>query len=320
MSSFSQRYFGLPPKFDPEKGATVREPEGKGYGYWVGGHSVIYDPELKKFFLYYRVRLPLGKGRGGKCRIAESSDGVEFKDIWEATKEQFNAESIEVGSLIRDPESGIWRLYISYQELGGPWRVDLIEADHPKNFDPWHHRTVMQPEEYGLTSVKDPKAYIVGGLYYVFVDVNPRQDEFYEDEHGERHPLGSDATGLMISADGRYFKDFRYVFEPGRGGPGEWGHCRARINSVVYLPPLYVGFFDGGTTFYDMYEEHCGVAISHDLEHWRRVSTNGPWIKSPYGCIRYMDALIVDNTLWYYYEYTRKDGSHELRVNRVELA
>lgn len=320
MSSFSQRYFGLPPRFDPEKGATVREPEGKGYGYWVGGHSVIYDPELKKFFLYYRVRLPLGKGRGGKCRIAESSDGVEFKDIWEATKEQFNAESIEVGSLIRDPESRIWRLYISYQELGGPWRVDLIEADHPKNFDPWHHRTVMKPEEYGLTSVKDPKAYIVGGLYYVFVDVKPRQDEFYEDEHGVRHPLGSDATGLMISADGRYFKDFKYVFEPGRGGPGEWGHCRARINSVIYLPPLYVGFFDGGATFYDMYEEHCGVAISHDLEHWRRVSTNGPWIKSPYGCIRYMDALIVNNTLWYYYEYTREDGSHELRVNRVELA
>lgn len=320
MSSFSQRYFGLPPRFDPEKGATVREPEGKGYGYWVGGHSVIYDPELKKFFLYYRVRLPLGKGRGGKCRIAESSDGVEFKDIWEATKEQFNAESIEVGSLIRDPESRIWRLYISYQELGGPWHVDLIEADHPKNFDPWHHRTVMKPEEYGLTSVKDPKAYIVGGLYYVFVDVKPRQDEFYEDEHGVRHPLGSDATGLMISADGRYFKDFKYVFEPGRGGPGEWGHCRARINSVIYLPPLYVGFFDGGATFYDMYEEHCGVAISHDLEHWRRVSTNGPWIKSPYGCIRYMDALIVNNTLWYYYEYTREDGSHELRVNRVELA
>ena len=89
---------------------------------------------------------------------------------------------------------------------------------------------------------------------------------------------------------------------------------------MIYLPPLYVGFFDGGTTFYDMYEEHCGVAISHDLEHWRRVSTNGPWIKSPYGCIRYMDALIVNNTLWYYYEYTREDGSHELRVSRVELA
>jgi len=320
MSSFSQRYFGLPPRFDPEKGVTVREPEGKGYGWWAGGHSVIYDPELKKFFLYYRLRQPLGKGRGGMCRIAESADGVRFKDIWEASKEQLNADSIEVGSLIRDPESGFWRLYISYQELGGPWRVDLIEADHPKNLDPWHHRTVMQPEEYGLTSVKDPKAYIVGGLYYVFVDVKPRQEEFYEDEHGARHPLGSDATGLMISADGRYFKDFKYIFEPGGGGPGEWGRCRARINSVIWLPPLYVGFFDGGTSFYDMYEEHCGVAISHDLEHWRRVSTSAPWIKSPHGCIRYMDALIVDNTLWYYYEYTSRDASHELRVSKVDLA
>ncbi|HUU27530.1 MAG TPA: hypothetical protein VM123_06930 [archaeon] len=320
MSLSGQRYFGVPPRFDPEQGTTVLEPEGEGYGYWAGGHNVIYDPGEGKFYLYYRLRKPLGKGRGGKCRIAESEDGFVFRDIWEAAKEQLDAESIEVGALIKDPPSGIWRLYISYQQKGGgPWRVDLIEAGHPRDFDPWHHRTVIQPEEYGLSQVKDPKAYIVGGLYYLFVNVKPRL-EWYEDENGVRHPLGSDATGLMTSPDGRYFKEFRYVFEPGRGAPGEWGLARARINSVIYLPPVYVGFFDGGTTAYDMYEEHCGVAVSHDLEHWRRVSTDGPWIRSPYGCIRYMDALIVDNTLWYYYEYTRRDSSHELRVNKVELS
>ena len=318
IQSMSQRYFGIPPKFDPEKGETVVEPEGKGYGYWAGGHSVIFDADEKKFYLYYRVRYPLGKGRGAKCRIAESSDGVVFTDIWEATKEQLDAASIEVGSLIKDPNTGKWRLYISYQVPSGPWRVDLIEADHPRNFDAWHHRTVMQPSDYGLLSVKDPRVYIVGGLYVVFVCVPPRERPV-PDESGWYHPLGLDATGIMTSPDGIYFRNFKYVFEPGRGAPGEWGQFRARINSVVYLPPVYVGFFDGGSTSYDNYEEWCGVAFSHDLEHWTRVSTDGPWVRSPYGCIRYLDALIVENEIWYYYEWTREDGSHELRMSKVGL-
>jgi len=318
IRSMGQRHFGMPPRFDPEKGTTVFEPEQKGYGHWVGGHSVIFDPDAGKFYLYYRIRQPLGRGRGGKCRIAESADGIAFTDIWEATKDAFDAESIEVASLIKDPASGKWRLYVSYQVTGGPWRVDLLEADHPRNFDAWHHRTVMQPNEYGVASIKDPKVYIVGGLYVVFVCTIARR-EWAEDETGWRHPVGSDATAIMTSADGLYFKDFKYVFEPGGGAPGDWGRFRSRINSVVYLPPVYVGFFDGGTTMYDQYEEWCGVAVSHDLEHWTRVSTTGPWVRSPHGCIRYMDALIVGSEIYYYYEYAREDGSHELRVNRVDL-
>lgn len=316
--SASQRYFGVPPRFDPEAGTTVFAPEGEGYGYWVGGHSVVFDPDDAKFYLFYRVRYPLGKGRGAKCRIAESSDGVVFTDIWEGTKEQLDAESIEVGSLIRDPRSGRWRLYVSYQVPNGPWRVDLLEAETLRHLDAWHHRTVMQPSDYGVPSVKDPRVYIVGGLYVVFVSVPPRE-RWTEDEAGWRHPLGGCATGMMTSADGVYFRNFRYVFEPGQGAPGEWGHFRARINSVMYLPPVYVGFFDAGATMYDNYEEWCGVAYSHDLERWTRVSTDGPWVRSPFGCIRYVDALVVGEAVHYYYEYTREDGSHELRTNRVAL-
>ena len=123
-----QRYFAVPPVFNPDEGKTVLAPEGKGYGYWVGGYSVVFDPAGKKFYLYYRVRSPLGKGRGVKCRIAESKDGVKFTDIWEATKEELDAESIEVASPIKDPATGRCRLYISYQMHHGHWRVDLIEA------------------------------------------------------------------------------------------------------------------------------------------------------------------------------------------------
>ena len=316
--SMGQRYFGMPPRFDPEQGTTAFAPEKEGYGYWVGGHKVVFDPDEGKFYVFCRVREPLGKGRGGKCFVAESSDGVSFKKIWEATKDQLDAQSIEVGSMIKDPATGKWRLYVSFQLHGGSWQVDLIEADHPRNFDAWGHRTVMAPNNYGLSSIKDPSVYIVGGLYVAFVCV-PARERFVEDESGWRHPVGDDAAGIMTSEDGIYFKNFKYVFEPGGGAPGDWGRFRARINSVLYLPPVYVGFFDGGTTSYDTYEEWCGVAVSHDLERWTRVSTNQPWVRSPHGCIRYVDAHLIGDEVYYYYEYARKDGGHELRMNKVSL-
>ena len=150
------------------------------------------------------------------------------------------------------------------------------------------------------------------------VNVNPRE-RFIEDTTGTRYPIGDDATALLTSPDGKHFQRFKYVFEPTRGAPGEWGHFRARINSIIYLPPVYVGFTDMGRSTYDSYEEWSGIAISHDLERWIRVTTNGPWIISKYGGIRYIDALQVHDEIWYYYEYTREDGSHELRLSKVKF-
>jgi hypothetical protein len=319
QQQMGMKYFAVAPPFDPETGTTVFEPEGAGYGYWVGGHNAVFDPPTGKFYLFHRLRRPLGKGRGGLCRIAESTDGVKFKPIWQADKQQFDAESVEVASLIRDPQTNRWRLYVSFQPTGHPgWRIDLVEADQIENLDAWHHRTVMQAGDYGLGSIKDPKVYVIGGLYHAFACASVRQ-RFVERLDGSRQPVGADATALLTSQDGIYWRDFRYVFEPGQGAQGEWGHFRARINSVLWLEPMWVAFVDGGEGAYDNYEEWCGLAVSSDLINWRRVSRTGPWVKSPHGCIRYMDALRVGQTIYYYYEYTRRDGSHELRVNKVDL-
>lgn len=35
------------------------------------------------------------------------------------------------------------------------------------------------------------------------------------------------------------------------------------------------------------------------------------------GSLRYLDAVVRDDAIYYYYEYARPDGSHELRMNRV---
>ena len=42
-------------------------------------------------------------------------------------------------------------------------------------------------------------------------------------------------------------------------------------------------------------------------------------MKSPYGSVRYVYALRIENQVFFYYEYTREDGSHDLRVSLVDL-
>lgn len=314
---FGQRVFAHVPTFDPEQGETVLAPEAPGYGNWVGGHSVVHDPGSGKFFMFYRLRKPFGYGRGAVCRIAESSDGVKFSDIWQATADQLGAESIEVGSLIRDPATQAWRLYVSYQVPGKAWQVDLIEGPTLAELDPLHHRAVMPPYAYGVRSIKDPRVYLIGGLYHAFV-ATPAREQVQVNDAGVRRPLGDDATALLTSEDGVHWLDFRYVLEP-EPLPGQWGYYRARINSIVWLEPMWVAFFDAGQGPYDNCDEWAATAISSDLTNWRRVTRSGPWVRGAHGGVRYVDALRVGDTLHYYYEYTRADGSHELRVSRGEL-
>jgi len=63
-------------------------------------------------------------------------------------------------------------------------------------------------------------------------------------------------------------------------------------------------------------ETSC-LAISFDLRCWQRITTSGPFVTSPYGCIRYVEAVQLEREIFYYHEYTRPDGSHQLRANQV---
>jgi beta-xylosidase len=83
-----------------------------------------------------------------------------------------------------------------------------------------------------------------------------------------------------------------------------------------------VGFYDGSASHAENYEERCGIAVSSDLFSWRRISTEKPWLVSQHGSgsVRYADAMIHEGEWWIYYEMTRPDGAHELRLARVPAA
>lgn len=294
--------------FDPAMGTVVAEPLGGGYGYWAGGHKVSYDPDAG-FVLFYRLRTPLEHGRGGHCRVATSDDGFEFSDVWEATKQDLAAGSIEVGHCLRH-DDGEWRLYLSYERAGQPgyWRIDVVSGPSPADLDTQGRRTVLDPTNFGVGFIKDPFVVRTPGRgYRLYATVNPRLGPLAEGPVVSTN--AQEETVLAESSDGLYFPTIEYVFEPALDG--SWHGQRARLNGLVEVEGGFVGTFDGSRTAYDNYEERCGLVTSADGRSFERVATNGPWVPG----VRYVYPLAVGNRVFWYYEYTRPDGSHDLRVS-----
>lgn len=301
--------------FDPSDGDVIRTPPGTGYGHWVGGHKVGFDPDTGTFALFYRERLPLEQGRGGRCAVAVSQDGMEFDDVWTADKSEFASSSIEVGHCIPVPGGG-WRLYISYERAGtAEWRIDVIEAPSPEELDAQSRRTVLQPSDFGLAFIKDPFVYVIDGGYVLYAAVPARQGPQVIGDKVHAGPL--DATVVAESTDGLIFPTIEYVFEA--PGDNSWHGRRARLSSLFWWNDEYLATWDGGRTFYDNYEEWCGLARSPDGKRFERIDTGGPWIRSPYGSVRYVYAVRIERRVFFYYEYTRKDLSHDLRVSVVDI-
>jgi hypothetical protein len=303
-------------RFDPNHGTIIRMPPGAGYGYWVGGMKVSHDPTSGTFALFYRERTPLERGRGGRCAVALSEDGVQFDDVWQATKEKFASSSIEVGHAVLHSD-GEWRLYISYErEPQGYWRVDLLRASHPSRFDAQYRRTVLEPSHFGVSSIKDPWVQrTAGGGYQVYCAVPSRTQPTVDGSVVWVN--ADDATVVAESDDGVIFRSLRYVYEP--PADASWHGHRGRVDSRFAVDGEWVATFSGGRSMYDNYEEPCGLMVSPDPVTFRVLDTGGPWIASPHGCVRYVFGLAVGAQVYFYYEYTRSDGSHDMRVSVVDI-
>ena len=321
-------------KFDPTSGHVIRKPLGTGYGFWVGGHKVTYDAASGFFIIFYRVRTPLEKGRGGTCAVAVSRDGLNFTDVWSATKDDLAAVSIETGHVVRDPKTGLFRLYISYEfSQGNYWRIDVIRALNQTgpygglgSLDTQGRRTVLMPHQYGLLSIKDPVVYVRpgDGRYMLYAHAFPGSALFAGAGMGQK-ARAFDVTVLAESDDGLYFSECKTCFE----SPNEdrWDGRLARINSVVPWAGVgYLGFYDGQRTVFDIYEEKAGLCWSADGgvdEPFERLPLDGPWVSSPHGSrtVRYIFAVKREDQgkVYMYYEFCRPDNSHDLRVSVVPI-
>jgi hypothetical protein len=323
----SLRYFADVPIFDPSTGVVIAEPPGSGPGYWAGAPAVIFDADRGKFYLYYRLRWPRGAGRfdrGGECRIAESTDGVNFKVIWRATKDQFPTLSVERGCIVKTPE-GKYRLYIGLIDTAdNRWKIDMMEADDPSKFDPSDRIEVLTADMTNGEGVKDPYIIKIGSSYWMYFSYAPKPESISPEEEKQLHATAdvfmtgyvSSLTGLAISQDGINFHWNGIVLGSGK----TWDRWCSRLTTIIPTPPFFTAYYDGAGSVEENYEEKTAIAITFDLRNFERLSLDGPALLSPYasGSIRYVEAIRVKDKIYFYYEFARSDGSHELRVSVIK--
>ena len=325
MSREGKRWFSAVPLFDPTAGITVLEPLSSGSGWWVGAPSILFDSDSQKFYLYYRRRKPRELGRGTYCAIAESSDGISFDNIWEMTKEDLDTPSIEKSSLCLTLD-GKAHLYISYVDpKTSKWRIDLLRADSFDQLSPSSRSKIFTAEDVGAEGIKDPYVLVLGHLYYMILSYAPSplqakgaKEEMHATADVYNTGITKSHTGLAVSHDGINFRWEGDVLSPPDRG---WDAYATRISCVLSTPPIFTAFYDGSISVDENYEERTGLATTVDLRRFERITDTEPILISPHGSgsLRYMDAIIVNDQIYYYYEYVRADGSHELRLSVVEL-
>jgi len=287
----------------PDEAVIAVPAPGSGAGFWAGGPSAVAADG--GVYLAYRLRRPVGTGRGYAIAIAFSPDGVSFGEpIAVISKDEMDTESLERPELVRLPDGG-WRLYLSCATTGTKhWRVEATDAAHPSEFDV-SRRAVVLPGDVRKRAVKDQVIQYHDGLWHMWATIHPLAD-----------PLETDQmwTEYATSADGL---DWTWQGTALAGRPGEWDARGARVTAVVQDGDRVTAYYDGRPTAAENFEEQTGIAIGNDPIALIPTSAPGagPAASSPHagGALRYMDLVeMPDGRTRLYYELAQPDGSHAL--------
>lgn len=282
----------------PHHSVVAIAPPGTGPGYWAGAPTAVAADGF--VYLAYRLRRPIGEGRGYAIEVARSADGISFEPLITITKDQMNTESLERPTLVRTP-SGKWRLYLSCATYGTKhWRVELLEADDPAEFDP-ASAVVVLPGDL-KTGVKDPVIAHHGGSWHLWASCHPLEVAEEADQM---------VTDYATSADGISWSWHGTALDR---RPGMWDARGVRVAAVRFTGEGVVAYYDGRATAAENYEERTGIATGPDPSTLAAVGS-APAAESPHGGLRYLDLVeLPDGTTRLYYEWTRADGAHELRT------
>lgn len=278
----------------------VVAPPGAGPGYWAGAPSAVLASDW--IYLAYRLRRPVGEGRGYAVTVARSADGVRFETLLTIRRESLEAESLERPCLVHTP-AGRWRLYLSCATPGTKhWRVELLEASDPSRFDV-RERLVVLPGD-AKTGVKDPVIRHRDGSWQLWTACHLLADPDEADQM---------VTDYATSADGL---DWIWHGTALSGRSGRWDARGTRVSSVCCSGGTIAAFYDGRASAAENFEERTGVAIGTQPTALAALGT-APAAQSPYAGrgLRYLDIVpLGDGRHRLYYEVTRADGAHELRT------
>jgi len=287
----------------PEHARVVVEPPGEGAGYWAGAPSAALDDD-GTFWLAYRLRRPLGVGRGYANVVARSEDGERFETVVVLERESFDCDSLERPALVA-LDDGSWRLYVSCATPGTKhWRVDALDADRPSLFTPASVRTVLAGD--AAVGVKDPVVKVCDGRWHLWLCCHPL-DRPDDTDRMTTH-YGTSTDGLAWTLHG----------EALAGAPGRWDQRGARVADVLPRGGRWLAYYDGRPDKETNAEERTGLAAGESPDRL----TGGPrWFGSGSdggGSLRYVSAVALpDGGMRLYYETSRRDGAHDLRTEYV---
>jgi hypothetical protein len=285
-----------------EGARVVVEPPGEGAGTWAGAPSALAAGG--EIYLAYRLRLPIGEGRGYANVVARSRDGVAFDTVTEVRKDRFGGASLERPALAVTPE-GRWRLYVSVATPGTKhWRVDLLEADEPEKLGEAPALTVLPGD--ATVGVKDPVLHFDGWRWHLWASVHPLES----DEHADRM-----STWYATSPDGVDWTWRGVALAPRAGA---WDARGVRVSAVAPVEGGLAVAYDGRATAEENWEERTGAATAPRLadgSYGPMTAAEGPPTGSPHAPhgLRYLTA--VPGRI--YYEATRADGGHALYTEAV---
>ncbi|MCW2618997.1 MAG: uncharacterized protein JWR28_2146 [Modestobacter sp.] len=291
-----------PPEAGPcwSQAQVVLAPADPRPGAWAGGPSAqLVDGT---WWLAYRLRRPVGEGRGFANVIARSTDGVRFEPVLELGKDAFGAESLERPALVHTP-AGRWRLYVSCATPGTKhWRVDLLEADSVEGLADAVPRTVLPGS--AEVAVKDPVLRHDGTQWHLWASVHPLDDPTATDRMTTEHATSQDGI------------DWTWRGTALAGTPGSWDARGVRFATVVLDGDRSWALYDGRATAEENWEERTGLARQNGDGSFHPAGS-GPLLQSPHAPsgLRYADVVALpDGSARWFYEATRPDGAHELRT------
>jgi hypothetical protein len=293
-----------------ERSVVAIEPPVAGDGHWAGAPASVLAHD-GTILLAYRLRRPVGAGRGYVTVVARSADGVHFEPVVGVERDEFDCDSLERPALVQLPD-GTWRIYVSCATPGTlQWRIDAIDAPTPEAFATANRKTVFEGDRG--TAYKDP-----------VIMRDERGWQAWVCRHLVADPAEADAmTTVYATSDDGLAWTIHDVALAGR--PGCWDQRGARITSVL-TPEVtggpYVAYYDGRRRAAENWDERTGIAVGDGPEHFEAVGDE-PWAVSPYGggALRYTSVVVLpDGGFRLYYEATRPDGAHDLRTEYVSSA
>lgn len=289
---------------DYGRSTVVIDPPGTSPGCWAGAPSATLGPD-GNVYLAYRLRRPIGEGRGYANVIARSSDGLHFEELLVLHREQFDCESLERPALVSDPRGG-WRIYVSCATPGTKhWRVDVLEAAAPEQFEPSTRKTVLPGDEH--QGLKDPVVQYDGRKWNMWVCSHPLDDPGDEDRMRTLYMTSDDGIGWQLQG---------VAMEP---KAGRWDSRGTRIASVLNHRPVPVAYYDGRASSSQNAEELTGIAVKTQAGDFEPVG-NEPLSVLPFGTgsLRYISVVEpYGGGYRMYYETSRRDGAHDLRTEYV---